>query len=304
MSTPIKNVVLLGATGRVGAAVLQKLIHSGNFTVTVLRRAGSQFSTPTGTRVLDIDLTSAEEITAALHGQDAVVSTLSAAAAAAQGPLIEAAAAPGSSVRRFIPTEFGSDLANPHTRKLPVFGHKVAIEDKLVEAAKANRKLTYTFIYTSAFLDMCLQTDVLLKTSDSKPVFYDDGKVRFSTTTIETVADAIVGVLSRPEETANRAVYVHDLVTTQYRLLELAKQVAPERPWAKPQMVAIDDIVARSEERLRKGIFDQETVMPYLFRAMLSPGYGGHFEKTDNELLGLKYKSEDDIISILKKLLK
>ena len=44
--------------------------------------------------------------------------------------------------------------------------------------------------------------------------------------------------------------------------------------------------------------------MAYLFRCIFGPPeYGGQFKQTDNELLGVKGKTEADVESILKKLM-
>jgi hypothetical protein len=35
----------------------------------------------------------------------------------------------------------------------------------------------------------------------------------------------------------------------------------------------------------------------------MEPGYGGKFDKVDNELLGVKGKTEEDVLEILKKVI-
>ncbi|KAK7425153.1 hypothetical protein QQX98_000067 [Neonectria punicea] len=296
----IKNVVIAGASGALGSVVFKKFVESGKFNIRVLKRAGSASSFPEGTDVVEVDYSSLESLKSAIKGQDAVISTLTTLAIDSQLAFIDAAVAAG--VQRFIPSEFGSNLDVPSVRSLPVFTQKVKIQDVLIEKSKST-PLSYSFIYNSAFLDWGLEHNFILDHSQSKPIIIDGGDVEFSTTTLSTVADALVGVVSHPEETKNRVVYIHDLITTQNKLLELAKKVAPERPWA-PIPVALDDLTAKADERLAKGLYDMETFAPYLFRAIFDPKNGGKFEKTDNELLGLKGKTEDDIVELLKPLLK
>ncbi|KAK7431859.1 hypothetical protein QQZ08_001477 [Neonectria magnoliae] len=296
----IKNVVIAGASGALGSVVFKKFVESGKFNIRVLKRAGSGSSFPEGTDVVEVDYSSVESLKSALKGQDAVISTLTTLAIDSQLTFIDAAIAAG--VQRFIPSEFGSNLDVPSVRSLPVFTQKVKIQDVLIEKSKST-SLSYSFIYNAAFLDWGLQNNFILDLSQSKPIIIDGGDIEFSTTTLSTVADALVGVVSHPEETKNRVVYIHDLITTQNKLLALAKKVAPERPWA-PIPVALDDLTAKADERLAKGLYDMETFAPYLFRAIFDPKNGGKFEKTDNELLGLKGKTEDDIVELLKPLLK
>lgn len=123
----------------------------------------------------------------------------------------------------------------------------------------------------------------------------------FSATTMQSVADGLVGVLLHPEETRNRAVYVHDLVTSQNWLLELERQARPNRTW-EPESVALDDLIAVAEKRMAQGIFDFETIGPFLKRPIADPECGGVFseEQVDNELLGIKGKTDEFILELLK----
>jgi len=72
----IKNVAITGANSNVGAPLIKALVDSGEFVVTVLARASSQTSYPESVKVVVVDLESVESLTAALKGQDAVVSTV------------------------------------------------------------------------------------------------------------------------------------------------------------------------------------------------------------------------------------
>lgn len=294
-----KNVAIAGAAGSLGSAVFKQLAAS-DLKVRVLRRLGSKSTYPAGTDVVDVDFESVDSLKAALEGQDAVVATLASESIAAQQTLIDASVAAG--VKRFIPSDFGSNLDNPKTRALPVYMQKVKIQEYLVEKSKVTG-LSYTVVYNSAFLDWGLQKGFILKTSDGKPTIIDGGDLEFSATTLKTIGDAVVALMAHPEETKNRAVYIEDIKVTQNKLLALAKKVAPEKSW-QPQHVKLDDMVAAADARLAQGLFDMQTFAPYLFRAVLDPAYGGNFTKTDNELLGVRGKTEQDIIDILEPLLK
>lgn len=90
-----------------------------------------------------------DELVAAFKGQDAVISTITTAAANGQKPLIDAAIAAG--VRRFIPSEFGNDLRATEAVKLvPFFEDKVETLNYL----KARQdKIEWTAIPNGAFYD-------------------------------------------------------------------------------------------------------------------------------------------------------
>jgi len=296
----IKTVAVAGASGSLGSVVVEKLLATGKFQVRALRRHGSSATFPAGVDVVDVDFASVHSLTIALKGQDAVVVTTATTAVKEQYPLIDAAVAAG--VKRLLPSEFGSNIDNDKARKLPLLSGKAEVADYIIEKTKTSG-LTYTSVYNNAFLDWGLEHDFLLRISDYNPVLLNDGNLRFSTTTLSTVADAVVAVLNKPDETRNRAVFVHDLVTTQNELLALAKRVAPEKPWRETH-VDLEEAFAGALGRLAEGKVDMETVTPILWRAVFDPAYGGNFRKTDNELLGLKGKTEADVIEILKKYVK
>ncbi|OBS29440.1 hypothetical protein FPOA_03376 [Fusarium poae] len=292
----LKNIAIAGAAGDLGSAVFSALVNSSKFNLTVLTRKDSKSTFPSGTKVVQVDYDSLESLTAALQGQDAVVSTVGSLAIPSQNLLIDAAVAAG--VKRFLPSEFGSNLVVPSVRKLPVFGTKVAIEDKLIELAKQG-KITYTFVYNGAFLDWGIKQNFLLDFASPEITLWDGGNAEFSTTTLATVGDAVVGVLTHPQETQDRIVYVQDTVLTQKKLLELAKEVSPEKEW-KVKDGKIDDLTAQSDANVAKGIYDWPTLSAYLFRSLFDAKSVPKYEKLDNELLGIKGVTDEQIKEFLK----
>ena len=297
---PIKNVAAIGASGTLGAVALKKLLEADKFHVTVIRRAGSTSTFPDNVEVIDVDYSSLESLRAAFKDQDAIVSLVPTFAADAQKAFIDAAVETG--VSRFIPSEFSANLANPKARTLPVFASKVKLQEYLVEKAKFS-DLTYTFIYGGAWLDAGSHRSFLISSTGDTTNIYDGGDVPFSVSTLDTVADAIVSTLEHVEETKNRSVHVHSIVTTQNRLLELAKEVAPEKSWERVDY-KLDDLTAKSDERLANGNTDFDTFVPYILRAIFDPACGACYAKTDNDLLGVKEASEEDIREVIRALLK
>ena len=59
-------------------------------------------------------------------------------------------------------------------------------------------------------------------------------------------------------------------------------------------------IEERKIRLMKKGLFDDETFIPYIFMAGFGEGYGGKVQKVDNELLGVKRATEADVEEILK----
>ena len=290
------------ASGSLGGPVLNALVKSGKFNVTVVKRPSSTASFSDSVTVRTADLSSVDSVTAAFKGQDAVVSTVGMAGLPGQGVLVEAAVA--ANVKRFLPSDFGSDMANPKTSVLPVFKSKAAIHKALREAAAAKPDFTFTLVCNNAFLDWGLQMNLLLNWKDSKPKLFDGGKNVFSATTLESIGQAVFGVLSHPDETKNRFVYVKDIDVSQNQLLEIAKKVDPGKTWEEPILVDTAEVEKASYESLAKGEVTPPVMIGFLMRVIFGPPeYGGRFTKTDNELLGVKGKTEADVEALLKSLI-
>lgn len=291
----IKNVTFVGGSGRLGSFVLAKLLSSTKFNVQVLKRAGSSSTYAAGVKVVEIDLTNFESLKTAFDGQDAVVSVTGEAGILSQKLMIDAAIAAG--VKRFLPSNFGSNMTNPNSRILPVFTPKVIVEDYLIEKSKTT-ELTYTFVYTGVFTDFAIQNNIIADFSKCAPKLYDGGDYRFSSTSMPTIGDAVVGVLEHPVETKNRPVYVSEIILSQNQLLALAKQIAPSKTW-NPVNANLDEMLETSKERFAQGQHDLHTALPMLLKSILDPEFGTEFVENDNELLGIKTATEEYIVGLL-----
>ncbi|KAJ8105205.1 hypothetical protein ONZ43_g7518 [Nemania bipapillata] len=294
----ITKVAIVGGTGNLGPAVLQQVVAAG-FDVTVLTRNNGPHSFPPSVKVAVVDYESLESVTNALRGQDAVVSTIASAALSRQLLLVEAAKKAG--VKRFLPSEFGSDTMHPRTAKLPSFGDKVAVQNALKKAAETSG-MTYTIVINGPFFDwgMCIGFVADIK-GRSLPL-WDGGNRVFSTTTLSSIGRAVVGVLNHPEETKNRAVYVQDIALSSKQLLDIAKRAISADTW-QGNVISLDAHVAKGWEELSKPHPDPENfIMNFITAAIWGEGYGAKFEKLDNELLGIKEMSEADVEALIRKL--
>lgn len=291
----IKNVTLVGGSGLLGKFVLEKLLASNKFNVQVLQRTGSSSTYAETVKVVEADFEDPQSLTASLKGQDAVVSTVGDKGIPGQKLLIDAAITAG--VKRFVPSNFGSNMSNPNSRKLPVFKGKVMIEDYLIEKSKTT-DLTYTLIYTGGFTDFAITAKVIMDFSEYKPTIFNGGDSKFSCTSLPTVGDAVVGVLSHPAETQNRAVYVSESFISQNQLLSLAKSLAPNKPWA-PVDADLNVVFAGALERLAQGQHDFQTIVPILLKSIVDNEYGSNFAENDNQLLGIKKKGDEYLIELL-----
>ncbi|KAJ5238996.1 oxidoreductase CipA [Penicillium chermesinum] len=213
----IKKVAIAGATGNLGPRVLTTLLDAG-FEVTALSRS-SPHQIDARAKVQVVDYASRDSLVAALSGQDAVVSTLNAWAVPRDIHLLLVDAAHAAGVKRFLPSEYGSDTSHPLVAKLPVFGDKIAVVDRLKEIAAKDSAFTWTSVVNGPFFDWGLQNGLLVSLKGSSSQIFNGGDVRFSTTTVAGIARAVAGVLQHPDETKNRYVYVAEAEVTQHELL-------------------------------------------------------------------------------------
>ncbi|EFX01462.1 hypothetical protein CMQ_6404 [Grosmannia clavigera kw1407] len=300
--SPIKTVTVAGATGNVGPAVVEQLIKAG-FSVTILSRPEAKHTFPTAAKVQLVDYDSLDSLAAALQGQDAVVSTLGAAGSFKQMTLVDAAIKAG--VQRFIPSEFGCNTGNPKVAGLPILGSKVEFRTALQKKiAETGGKLSYTGIINGPFFDWGMRIGWLasLKPEGGSIGLWDGGDRVFSTTTLATVGRAVVGVLQHPEETKDRLVYVQDTALTLKQLSEKAQKALGAKGWQE-NSISVDAALAEGHELLQKPDANMGAVaMCFINTAIFGEGYGAHYKQNDNELLGIKDLTDDEITALIKSL--
>ncbi|KAL3462138.1 hypothetical protein BJX64DRAFT_259694 [Aspergillus heterothallicus] len=280
----IRNVVLAGVSGNLGPAILKAVSSSPTFNVTVFTRPGSSPLATPGVETIEVDYESIDDLTSKLQGKDAVVSTIPPTAAGAQTNLIKAAVA--ANVSRFLPSEFGSDLHNALNRAAPVYKPKVETQELLKELAGQD-KLSYTIVYTGAFLDWGLKVGFPINPVKKTALLHDGGERLYTTTTLATVGKAVVGVLNHPEETKNRVVRVGEVSTTLKEILALSQEIVGADGWDVTEPDTTED-VEKALALIKQGNFSREAILPFISKAIWGEGNGGHFDKTDNELLGIQ----------------
>lgn len=153
MSSSIKNVIIIGAGGNLGPTILSAFDAHPHFTVSILARHSSKSNFPSHIKVHRIgDDYPEAELLEAFKGQDAVVSTIATARAAGQKAIIDTAIKAG--VKRFVPSEFGSDTQNQRAVAIlpQYFKGKVETVEYLKEKEKEG--LTWTAFVTGPFFEL------------------------------------------------------------------------------------------------------------------------------------------------------
>ena len=275
--------------------MIKALLASGKFKVTLLTRNLKQDPAP-GTSVSVVDYEDIASVSKALTEQDAVVSTLSREASTSQFTLIDAAVATG--VKRFIPSEFGANLQNENARQLINYQKKVQVEDYLEKKAKES-DLTYTYIYTNVLMDWSIEARIILDFQNARAPLYDGGENPISMITTPAAARAVASVLTKLNETRNKAVCVHEAVMSQRMLLSHAKEVTPNLRWIA-QVIDLQQLEEEARQHAKVGVPNMSMFHVGAMRGGFGLGYGNRFDGSDNELLGVRQMSEMEIKEFLR----
>jgi nucleoside-diphosphate-sugar epimerase len=231
MSSRIAKVLILGASGSVGAPILDALLAEPSFNVTIVSRATSSASFPAHIPVINVsDAFPTEELTEAFKGQDAVVVALSTGPVISGGKdglafrLIDAARAAG--VKRFIPSEFGANNLDPRARALvPTYDRKGDMLEYLIKACEDSQgNMTWTSVSCGSWLDWALDPSksgnfLGIDVKGRKATVYDSGTKRFAVTSSTNTGLAVAKILLNPAMTANKQIFLCDFMASTRQIV-------------------------------------------------------------------------------------
>ncbi|KAF5652785.1 hypothetical protein F25303_2922 [Fusarium sp. NRRL 25303] len=287
-----EDVARNAGTGRLGPPTIKHLLKNG-FKVSVLTRNPSLAKLSAEVNVIGADYSSAETLSPSLVGRgfDAIVIILNRLAYDASVVTMQAAVNAG--IYRAIPSFFGVSLDNPEIANMPFMKTKLPVlNDVLAKAEKG--EITYTGINTGMFLDWVLDEDIFVGLSGKAPTrVADGGDIPMSATTLDDIGKAISAVLLNPDETVNKLYYIHTVVMTQNQVLGYAREAATGVEFAVEQ-VDTKVLVEAAWKRYNEGIRDRVSVRDFVIRASYGMG-NGFFSKTDNEFLGIRQWSDEEL---------
>jgi len=295
------KVAIAGATGNLGPAVLNALLEAG-FQVVVLSRKDSsstdslpQHPNQTITKVDYFDIAG---LTTVLEATNVVVSTLASKALDTQKPLIDASVAAG--LKRYLPSDFGSDLHNPLNQKLPVFKGKVDTHHYLEKLAAENSHFSYTYTYNNAFLDWGLKVGFTVNPKEHSATLWDGGDVSISMTTLATIGKAVVAIINNLDATKNKTLYYHDTAITLNQIVDIVKSIDGKEWTTKVEQTK--DIEQKAYAELQKPDGSVGGVMVgFIRRACFSKDHNPNFtDGLSNELLGLPVFSREGLVEVIK----
>ncbi|KAK0609458.1 hypothetical protein B0T14DRAFT_531977 [Immersiella caudata] len=289
----IQTVAVIGASGNVGAPTVQALLAAG-FKVTAISRTTSTATFPPSVTVIKADLSSIESLTSAFKDQDAVIVTTATSEVDKQTILVDAAVAAG--VKRFIPSEFGHAFPKLSGGLAAILSAKAKVAEYIEEKARAHQEFTWTTIATSPFFDWGLDHGlwgINLKEKTARVI--DSGDELVSTSTLGFVAQTIVSVLQREEETKNKLIEVVEFNVSQNEVLRTFEEETGSK--LEVQVLSGKELGRAGEEKLAKG-----DVWAAFFDLLLAWSFadgGNHAVKEDelaNTQLGLKGQSVREAI--------
>ena len=230
MSQQLKKVLIIGAGGNVGPHIVAALDSNPIFIVSILAREGSKSTFPSHMKVFTSPASYPEEsLLAAFKGQDVIVDLAPLHAIDQHKRCIDAAVKAG--VKRYIPSEFGSNSERPELfEAVPMFAPKADIRRYL--KSKEGEGLTWTAVINGPFFDFGIKLGVFgFNLQKKTALIYDDGNGYTDLTLLPTVGKAIVGILQHPDETASRCIFINSYHTSQNEILTALEKVTGEK-WA------------------------------------------------------------------------
>jgi hypothetical protein len=245
-----KNVVIIGAGGNIGVPVLNTFLKESSFNTTVLSREGSSSTFPSTVKVIHANYDSPDSLKKAFEGQDVVLSLVAGHVLGDQNKFIDAAIAAG--VKRYIPSEFGSNTTDARTRAIvPVFEAKYGTVNYLKTKEK---EISWTSFITGPFFDWGLKVGFLGFDLASKSAnIYDNGTATFSGTNQHTIALAIIKALEKADVSKNQYVFVSGIQTSQKEILEAAEKITGQK-WNVTHGSS-KALIEESQAKVQKGDF-------------------------------------------------
>lgn len=170
------------------------------------------------------------------------------------------------------------------------------IKKHLEEHAKTEN-LTWTVLVCGAFLELLLGSPMLLDFPNHKAELIDGGNNRISSTSLPNIGKAIVGILNNFETTKNKIVKVSEVILTQNQLLSIAGELRPDIKWEISNIKA-SEVLQEGLDGVSAGDL---TAILKIAKGIAGAGdvYGAAYDETDNELLGVKTLTVENLRSIV-----
>ncbi|KAH6627283.1 hypothetical protein B0J18DRAFT_164677 [Chaetomium sp. MPI-SDFR-AT-0129] len=304
------KILIFGGTGTIGRYITTALLRSkpafqqvALFTSPDSAKQKSQQLEKwksEGLNVIVGDLTSEDDVKAAYHGIDTVISAVGRGGLQHQINLLKLAES-SESVKWFLPSEFGTDIEHndkspnerPHQLKLQV---RKYIRENL-------KRVKVTYVVTGPYFDMWVNAGPGLEVAggflpDKKKAYViEDGNGKVGFTTMPDVGKFVAATLKSPTEAFDKALKVQSFIVTPNEVLaEYETQTGAKWEVVK---TPLDDIRA-----FEKKLWDEGEPRATLvtLRRIWAEG-GTLYEQNDNAVVAPKLDALDSLESAVKKAL-
>lgn len=293
-SMALHRIALIGANGILGPAVLSALL-SANLAVTVLSRQSSKsiYSSPVN-EIRIPDSLPTEDLVEALKGQDVLITTFAGSNADLQIQLADACVTAG--VKRFIPADFGScDSENARASELiPLYVGKKRVRAHLEElAGKCKGKFSWTSIVCGHFFDWGLKGALLsFDLKQRRVTLFDGGEVKFSTSTLGRVGEAVVKTLQKEGQSRDQVLFVQSFCVSQNEVLGCLEKAMGGK-WE------VERVSSRQYISEKKGKVDKDSGDGEAMEALVSvvgTVESNWDEINSNGMLGLEEESLEQVV--------
>ncbi|KIV93763.1 hypothetical protein PV10_04954 [Exophiala mesophila] len=290
-----KKLLIVGATGLVGSRITDAIVKNRDsfervaiFTspstaqskAEVIERLKKE-----GVAIIEGDVTKTEDIQRAFQDVDTVISAVGRNAIESQIEMVRIADE-SPSVRRFFPSEYGTDIEHgpgsavekPHQKKLQVRA-----------AIRGCKNLEHTYVVSGPYADgepglyfgaSPFKEAGNFDVKNKEATLIEDGQLKISFTTMKDVGKLVVLALKHPDASKNRALRVNSFTTCDKEILgEFEKQTGGQA-W-KVTYTSLDKLKQLEQEAWNNGV-PYATV--FTLRRIWAEG-GTLYEARDNHLI-------------------
>ncbi|KAI6090621.1 NAD(P)-binding protein [Hypoxylon rubiginosum] len=304
------KILIIGATGTIGKYIANAIVSAEpRIAQVTIFTSSATASNPDkqallsewksqGASVITGDIGNADDVKQAYKGIDTVVSCLGRNVLANQTELLKLAEE-SKDVQWFFPSEYGTDIEydssskdeKPHQNKLRV---REFIRDNV-------KRVKCTYVVTGPYPEMFLPLIPVaeeaggydLKSRRAVVVGSGDDKIGF--TSMPDVGKLVVAALRHPEASLGKVLKVQSFVTTPNAIVEeFEKQTGTK--WT------VDHTPNQKLREAEKASWEKSSPIATLYTLKRIWAEGGTlYDKTDNEILGLKPEDMEPLSSVVEK---
>lgn len=206
---------------------------------------------PNDVKVIRANYSDPESLTAAMQGQDVIISMVGPAQASEQQRYVDAAIAAG--VQRFFPSEFGPYSRQPLYSSLSpyVAQPKNALVDYL---HPKEQQISWTAVICGGFFEWAMEDGMMGFDLATRTVeFIDGGNGIVTHTLLPVVAKALVAMLEQAQETKNQYVFISSSSVSTQEIFQVVNAI-DDHEWTIKHFKA-EDIFAQGQRRVANGDF-------------------------------------------------